>query len=318
MEFFEEYIELIMLMGFLVFIFIVDFIYNNNNKSSQINFDEFDDIEKIKQQDTNSKEEMKYESEVLKQVYRDSYDNTMFNLTLDSMNNKGQDFFSEHSYDYQQQQAHYNAEIDVEKVKRDLYNFKVIDAVKSEKDNIKEANPINALRRNGYNFDVKLFKKWSRQIFACIKSGSEEELKIVKNFISEELYDKLEYQRKQFAKDGLEFITADLLIEKCYLCDYSRSLHKEEIKVLINATMIEYIINKNTNEIVRGSDYISYNKNIIMTFNKENKNDEEGLIHNCPNCGAEVTQTEFGKCRYCNTLVIPIRYNWTLTKFETI
>ena len=25
-----------------------------------------------------------------------------------------------------------------------------------------------------------------------------------------------------------------------------------------------------------------------------------------------------GKCRYCNTLVVPIRYNWTLTKFETL
>ena len=115
------------------------------------------------------------------------------------------------------------------------------------------------MKENGYDFDIELFKKWSRQIFGCIKLGTEEQLEVVKNFISEELYDKLEYQRMQFAKDGLEFVTEDLLIEKCKLYDYGKSMSKEELKILINASMKEYIIQKSTNEIIRGS-----NSNFII------------------------------------------------------
>ena len=55
-----------------------------------------------------------------------------------------------------------------------------------------------------------------------------------------------------------------------------------------------------------------------MTFLKQNKEEQEGFIANCPNCGAETTSLEFGNCTYCNTLVFPIRYNWTLVKTETI
>lgn len=233
-------------------------------KQSEIYFDEFDDIEKIKQQEINDMQELEYEYQVLNQEYN------------------------------------------------------LLDSVEVEEENIAEGNPINALRENGYNFDIGLFKKWSTQIFGCIKSGTEEQLKIIKQFMSENLYARLEKQIKLFKKDGLEFVTEDLVIEKCNIYDYGKSMSKEEIKILINATMKEYILQKDTNKILRGSNKKSYNKNIIMTFEKQNVEGNEGLIHNCPNCGAEVAQTEFGKCRYCSTLVVPIRYNWTLTKFETL
>lgn len=181
----------------------------------------------------------------------------------------------------------------------------------------KEAYKVNVLRENGYNFDVELFKKWSRQIFECIKSGTEEQLNVIRNFMSSELYDKLKSQRELFQKDGIELVTEDLLIESCNLYDYGKSMSKEELKIIINAVMKEYIIQKSTNEVLRGSNKTFSNKNVIMTFTRKNVEEQEGLIHNCPNCGAEVVQTEFGKCRHCNTLVVPIRYNWTLTKVET-
>ena len=66
------------------------------------------------------------------------------------------------------------------------------------------------------------------------------------------------------------------------------------------------------------SDKLIYDKDIVMTFLKRNVKEKEGIISNCPNCGAETQLTELGKCRYCNTLLFPIRYNWTLIKFETM
>ena len=311
------YIVLIVII-FLPFIHkFVNNILRKKNKESNINFDEFDNIDKIKQQELKEKLEMEYETEVLDKVYRDSYYNSLKEAVKEEHDYIPDEYFRTEN-NFSVIDAIVDAHKNVKKAKEDIYNFSVLDAVEVEEDYVVEGNPINALRENGYTFDINLFKKWSRQIFGCIKSGSEEQLKIVKNFMSEELYDKLEYQMKQFAKDGLEFVTEDLLIEKCYLYDYSKSVSKEEIKILISAQMKEYIIRKSNNEILKGSKNKVYKKNIIMSFVKKNAEDIEGIIRNCPNCGAEVSRTEFGKCKYCNTIIFPIRYNWTLTKFETL
>lgn len=303
-----------LIIGLLIvlILIIMKFIFYSETKKDDknIKFDEFDDVEKVKEQEKKEKIQMQHEADVLDYVYSDAY-------TKSFEKNMHKDTPAAASPFYAVK-AHFDAMGDVEKAKKDLYNFKVIDSVEVEKDKLTEGQHVNRLRENGINFDVELFKKWSSQIFGCIKAGEEEQLKIVKNFISEELYGRFQRQESQFAKDGLKFITDDMLIEKCILYDYSKSMDKEEIKILIEASMKEYIIQMSDNQVIRGSKDKIYKKSVIMTFLKKNIEEGEGIIHNCPNCGSEVQQTEFGKCPYCRTLIVPIRYNWTLIKFETV
>ena len=108
------------------------------------------------------------------------------------------------------------------------------------------------------------------------------------------------------------------MIVNCKLLDYGKRLGQEEIQIYIDAKMKEYIIRKSDNVVIKGNKEKYFSKGIIMTFIKKNDTSIEGLIHNCPNCGAQICQTDFGNCRYCQTLIFPIRYNWTLVKFETV
>ncbi len=319
MDFFESEIDLadvfmmiynlfiILLLVFGVIWAIISEIIDRKRRKKKIEFDEFDDIESIKQQLSDNGEELEYEH----QSSGNAYDTAYTIAITDAMLNAGPDGISDHDIELAEEAAKKSQNELAEALYKNK-NHNVREEI------ITEGSTAVKLKENGYNFNVDLFKKWSTQIFKCIKIRSEDNLEIVKNFISEELYAKFEKQMKQFKDDGLEFITEDLIIEKCTLHDYSKSMSKEEIKVLISAIMKEYIMEKSTNTIIRGDNKKFHRKKIFMTFTKKNISDTEGLIHNCPNCGAEITQTEFGKCRYCNTLVIPIRYNWTLTKFETL
>lgn len=295
---------------FLVVIGSIAEIIKKKMQKKQINFDEFDDIDKIKQQTLTEKHDLEHESNLINNVYNASYANSIAE-TIINMNSTGATEITEAD----RREAHLDAINEVQKVDAALYKNKNHNI---REEIITEGSEAVELKENGYNFDVELFKKWAMQIFVCIKLGTKEQLNIVKNFISHELYAKLNKQTAMFARDGLEFVTEDLNILKCTLLDYGRSMSKEEIKILIVASLREYILHKSTNEVIRGDSRKFYTKQIIMTFQKNNITEDEGFIHNCPNCGAEVTQTEFGKCRYCGTLVLPIRYNWTLTKFETM
>lgn len=294
-----EIVKIIVYALCTLFMCFIIYKIGSKKRKNKIDFDEFDVVEKIKKQDIKDKQKIEYEAQVLNKVYHDTYNkyNTSDSLGLT---------------------AYIKAQEAIEKAKKDFYNFEVLDSVEIEKESIKEAGSIRALKENGNTFDVELFKKWARQICGCIKLGTDKQLKVVKNCVSDELYTRFLFQIREFEKDGLEFRTEDFMIENSKLLDYGKRLGQEEIQIFIDAKMKEYIVRKNDDTVVRGDRNKYFNKKIIMTFIKKQETDEEGLMHNCPNCGAQITQTDFGNCRYCQTLIFPIRYNWTLVKFETI
>lgn len=255
-------------------------------------FNEFEDVGNIKQKDDNSIEQLNNELKVLNEIAYDVY------------KDKGNNIF-----DVAREQR---------KAVRDMHNFEFLDSVEVNDENNEEGVHVNKIKEKVNEFEAELFKMWSVQIFKCIKLGKKEELEIVKEFITDQMYERLIYQKKNFEKDGLEFITEDLIIKDVTIADYAEAMDKEEIKICIEANMKEYILDKNTQRVIRGSNKKTYEKKNIMTFLKQNIISKEGFVTNCPNCGAESAQVEFGRCRYCDTLVFPIRYNWTLIKFETI
>lgn len=271
--------------------------YKKKLAKKELKFDEFDDIEASLKQEEHEKNQLLIDWEILNRVTNEA------NIKI---------ALSETEQEYS------DAKKTLKRVEKDIENFRFLDSVEVEEDKIYEGSTITSIKENGINIDTKLFKKWCKEILKCIKSGTEEELKAIRYFIAEEMYDKLIDQKRKFEQDGLDFITDELIIKDCKLIEYGNWLEKEEIKVLIKVKMKEYIIQKSTNRILRGSNRKFSEKNIIMTFLKQNINEKEGFITNCPNCGAETTQTSLGKCRYCDTLVFPIRYNWVLTKFETM
>lgn len=272
-----------------------------NKNKEDIEFDEFADIEKVIKQEEKDKKEIRYHNEVLGKVYNDTF--------IES-HNKYKNFLDI--------EAIIEAQSNIEEAKKDLYDFRRLDSVKIKNGKKPEGAYIRDIKANQKEFDAELFKNWSMQIFKCIKIGNKEELEILKKVMTSQLYNNLTFQMKEFKKDGLKFVTEDLMIKEVSLVDYAKGMSKEEIKVFIKAKMREYIVEEDNGNIIRGNKKKVLERKVVMTFLKQNKEDEEGFITNCPNCGAETAQVEFGKCAYCDTLVFPIRYNWTLTKFETI
>ena len=303
---FKFIIKILLIIPYIIsFIFVKIFripkVFSKIKMSKErknINIDEFKEIEDWKLQEENEQLRLEHEYTVLENTFRES---------LIDKNNDGSVI-----------DDIYNMNTNMAQVKKDLYNFKVLDSVDIKKQKVAEGAKVKEIRENNGKFDIELFKNWSMQIFKLIKLGNSTELEVIKKVMIHQLFENFIDQMKRFEKDGLQYVTEDLMIKDVSLYDYAKAMYKEEIKILVNARMKEFIIVKDTGKIIRGTDKKAYDKKIIMTFLKQNVEDREGFITNCPNCGAETSQVEFGKCAYCDTLIFPIRYNWTLTNFETI
>lgn len=250
-------------------------------KKKKLNINEFDDFEKIKQEEF-EKEQLENEWEFIEDVYNQKYKN------------------------------------DKEKVKKQMNSIKIMDNFELEDNEIVDGVQIKKVLEKNQSFDIDLFKKWASNIFEYIQLGNINELKLIKGSLSEVLYDKRILQLQRFEKDNLEIKREELLVNDVKIYDYYSGNGKEEIKVYIKANLEEYIINSKNQKIVRGNKRKASEKQYILTFQKIDAEENEGFTGKCSNCGGNISENEFCRCKYCGSLVNPIRYNWCLIKFELI
>lgn len=308
----ETYLIIVVLVVIII-AEIYRIISKKKKKLDSANIDEFDNINEEDKKKKNAEEQLKFDSDVVNAVSYDAFNNSL-NESAERAPNPNS--YKPDSLDYSHAfAASRKAE---EQAKRDMYNFRIIDSVEVEKEGFKEGSKISLLQEHGYNIDINTFKKWCIQLFRFIKLGAPDQFDFAKSYMTDSLSQKYESQSSNFAKDGIEFVTEDLIVENCYIYEFTHGVSKDELQILIEASMKEYIFNKTTGEILRGDKNNSINKKIIMTFEKIASTRTEGILSNCPLCGSPLTQTDFEKCHSCQKSIIPINYNWVLTKFETL
>lgn len=293
---FEEFIFYILEFVIAIFFILRVIIRGIKKKQNNVKFNEFDNIDEIEEK---QKQKARFEDELndmrmsgTKEILRREMDKNGYINIL-------------------------NVDKQTERLEKFINDSKFINSVEIKNEYL-DGYAASQIKESQNNIDLELFKKWCREIFEYIQIGNDEELNAIKNFMTEEMFDKITSQKERFRKDGLELKKENLSINEIKFLDYGKSLSKEEIKMYINSTMKEYLVELSTNAILAGNDKKTIVKNIAMTFQKKELELEEGLIHNCPNCNANTTQTDFGRCKYCGTVVAPIRYNWTLVNYETI
>ena len=231
--------------------------YRKKKRRNDVNFTKVDDYKEILKQEKFEEEQLQIDMDVLSEnIYR--------------INARAIDADTPEAYD--------QARRDIKKLKRDIKNFRFVDSIKFEKNKIVEGNEIEELKEYGNSYDIELFKEWCKGIFKYIKIGKKEELEVIKYFLDEQLYENFIEQTQKYESDGLKFVTENLKIKECTIFDYGQWMEKEEIKVLIKAEMKEFIVQESTNRILRGSKNKIYEKNILMTFIKQDITEKEGII----------------------------------------
>ena len=292
----DYFYDLVACIKFIVIAFAVYFLFimcilplikhiilkaRKNSNKKKLNINEFDDYDRIKLEEF-KQQQLENEWEFIEEVYAKKYPNNL------------------------------------KKIETHVNSIKIMDEFEPEKIGFVDGSEINELLEENQDFDVNLFKKWASNIFEYVQLANLEEMKLIKNSISDLLYDKRILQLQNFERDNLELKRDTLLVKDVKIYDYYSGLDGEKIKVYIKADLKEYIINKKNKKVLKGSSKKILEKQYILTFKDLETNEKNGFIHNCPNCGGNVIENEFGRCKYCGSLINPIRYNWLLEKFELV
>lgn len=180
---------------------------------------------------------------------------------------------------------------------------------------IKEKDPL---------FTAQDFLAFAGDVYMDIQSAWEKrDLTPVRAVLHQNLYQQTEKQIQKKIEDGIVNHLERISVNKSYLMSYHKDEKYEYLDVYLAASMIDYQVKEATGEILYGDKTTRWNMQYKMTFmrsvgslTKDAKDKEKGLV--CPNCGAPLTGTSFGKCEYCGSIVTTGAYDWVLSAFTAI
>lgn len=171
--------------------------------------------------------------------------------------------------------------------------------------------------RNYSNFNKDKFLSEAFEIYKGVQiAWSNFDYDTLRKLTTDEMYNMYKMQLDTLSIKNEKNIMKDFNKSFIGITDISEVNGVLTVKVRLNVSQKDYVVNSTTNQVTRGNANMSFNVAYDLTFvNNVNKE----VLKNCPNCGAPISNIGSQKCEYCNAdLVGNSTDNWVLAKKETV
>ena len=168
-------------------------------------------------------------------------------------------------------------------------------------------------------FNEAMFKTKVDNVFVKLLTAvMEGDLSSVKHFISDEVYQK--YQDIIDKLDGRNErqMYDELNVKNTYVESREIVDDKEIVQVRIISRYMDYLIDKDTGNLIRGDNTRRIERDYHLTFTKKLITKDIGLVRKCPGCGASISVNTSGKCEYCDTIYNLEDYDYVLVDINII
>lgn len=152
------------------------------------------------------------------------------------------------------------------------------------------------------------------KLFTSIMKG---DLSDVDHFISDEVKNKYMTYINELKSRNKRQMYDELNVKDTKILSRKELEDKEVIEVEIISRYMDYIIDIDSGETIKGDDTRRIEKRNILVFEKKNDTKDIKLVRKCPGCGASISVNTSGKCDYCGTIYNLEDYDYILTDIQT-
>lgn len=158
----------------------------------------------------------------------------------------------------------------------------------------------NQFLSNGFNIYVRIEEAWMNF-----------ELDKVRDIITDEMFNMYESQLTSMEMKGEQNIMKDFKLLNSSIADASVQNGMLQVTTRYAIEFYDYIIKKDTKQVVRGNSNRKIRMIYEMTFIEKL---EKTKLDKCPNCGAKVDINSAGVCEYCNSKLVDDNTEWVMSK----
>jgi hypothetical protein len=143
------------------------------------------------------------------------------------------------------------------------------------------------------------------------------DLRPVRGFVSDGLYDYLQYWIAAYQHQGLSNQLRDMRLTRWQLAKVVRDQHFDAVTFRIWASGRDFTVRQATGEVVGGNpnadrDYSEY----WTLIRGASVRGAPRADKNCPNCGAPLEVNMAGQCTHCDAKITSGEFDWVLSKIE--
>ncbi len=135
------------------------------------------------------------------------------------------------------------------------------------------------------------------------------------NKTTNELYNQYQMQLETLKVKGQKNIMKDFLYTDGMITNISKVNNRTTVTVELITSFYDYIINENSQAIIRGTDRKKISMHYQMVFIKDEKRE---MPTHCPNCGAKLKKTSTNVCEFCRTKITKETEDWLLSEKKAI
>ncbi len=152
------------------------------------------------------------------------------------------------------------------------------------------------------------------KLYTSIMKGN---LDDVAHFINSDVYEKYNNYILELDSKNQRQIYDELNVKNTIVLKREIYNDKEVVEVQLISRYMDYIINKDTGDLISGDDTRRIEKINNLIFEKKVNTKDSTLVHKCPSCGANISVNTSGKCEYCGSIYNLEDYDYILVSITT-
>lgn len=174
------------------------------------------------------------------------------------------------------------------------------------------------------NFNLEEFKSWCRDLFIKLQyAWSDRDWSAIRYFETNQLFEQHSTQLQRYIQNKQINVLQGVSVNSVKLLKFEQTEDQDILSVVLNSKMIDYIIDEETRNIIKGnsSEYHFNSYKLVFVRKKGVKTKiGESTVNttNCPNCGAPTKITSSGQCEYCGSIITTGEFNWVLSSLERV
>lgn len=171
---------------------------------------------------------------------------------------------------------------------------------------------INEIKKHLPGFDVNKFLSNGFNIYMRIEEAwMNFKLENVRDIMTDEMFNMYESQLTSMEMKGEQNIMKDFKLLNSAITNTSIQNDMLQVTTRYVIEFYDYIIKKDTKQVVRGNSNKKMRMVYEMTFIEKL---EKTKLDKCPNCGAPININSAGICEYCNSKIVDDNTEWVMSK----
>ncbi|MEG2895880.1 MAG: TIM44-like domain-containing protein [Niameybacter sp.] len=140
-------------------------------------------------------------------------------------------------------------------------------------------------------------------------------------FETDALFNTHKMQLDQFIQTKRTNRIEDITILNTDILKYYTSGDYEYLDVAIKSRFVDYVVNDENGQVLKGDQFRAVHMQYIWKLVRKQgvpTNDAHVEATACPNCGANLSINQAGRCEYCDSIVTKGDFDWVLSEIEVI